>query len=176
MERDLGALRTRGIQSLVALGAIAVCLMVAAAVHPARASAVTCGANCDTGGSGMLCGPNGYPYCTFAYTPWRGFIPPDGGTSPTVTYGGIGNYDGTTVQVCITVRLILGSSYIAGEKHFCYSGPNGTGSTTSTNVYGDVYECCYGLQPFHTWAHSWQVWSDGHAHNDRYVASDTVWL
>ncbi|HEY3207580.1 MAG TPA: hypothetical protein VGJ58_11565 [Gaiellaceae bacterium] len=149
--------------------AIVSALIAAAAVFPATASA-----------DGVNCGPNGNPYCTWAYTPVRFPVPPENGNSPYVSYGGLGNYDGLTQQVCITIRLLIsdssgGNNHIVAEKSYChvYTGPGGL-TGTSTNVWDSVYRCCYYLFWYHTWAHSWQVWADGHAHNDRYVASERV--
>ena len=142
-------------------------LALVVVARPGRASA-----------DGVSCGPNGNPYWTWAYTPFRQPIPPENNSSPWVSYGGIGNYDGLTQQVCITIRLLISASdgsdnHIIGEKTFCHvwTGPGGL-TTTSTNVYDSVYRCCSYLYWYHTWVHSWQVWSDGHAHNDRYAASE----
>jgi hypothetical protein len=151
----------------VLLVAIVSVLIAAAAAFPGRASA-----------DGVTCGPNGYPYCTFAYTPYR--FPIEGDWSPSVYYGGRGNYDGLTPKVCITIRLLISDSagannQIVGEHSYChvFDGPGGL-TTTSLDVWDSVYRCCNYLYWYHTWAHSWQVWADGHAHNDRYAASERV--
>jgi hypothetical protein len=151
------------------LVAIVSALIAAAAAFPGRASA-----------DGTICGPNGYPYCTFAYTPFRAPLYLESGSSPYVTYGGRGNYDGLTPKVCITVRLLIsdsagGNNQVVGDHSYChvFTGLGGL-TTTSGDVYASVYRCCYALYWYHTWAHSWQVWADGHAHNDRYVASERV--
>jgi hypothetical protein len=150
----------------VLLIAIVSALITAAAAFPGTAAA-----------DGRVCGPNGYPYCTWAYTPYR--FPIEDAWSPDVYYGGLGNYDGVTRQVCITIRLLISDSsgsnnHIVGEKNFCYAGANGTGTGTSTTVWGNVRRDDGYIYYYHTWAHSWQVWADGHAHNDRYVASERV--
>ena len=143
--------------------AIVFALSAVAAVLPGTASA-----------DGRVC-PNGYPWCTWAYTPYR--FPIEDAWSPDVYYGGIGNYNGYTVQVCITIRLLIsdssgGNNRIVGEKKYCHPGP----TDTSTNVYGNVRRDDGYIYYYHTWAHSWQVWADGHAHNDRYVASERIRL
>jgi hypothetical protein len=145
------------------------CLASVVVALPGRASA-----------DGYNCGPSGAPYCTYAYTPKRTPIPPENHFSPYVDYGGIGNYDGLTQQVCITIRLLISASdgsnnQIIGQKTYCHvwTGPGGL-TTTSTNVTDSIYRCCSYLYWYHTWVHSWQVWADGHAHNDRYADSQRV--
>jgi len=160
------SVRPKARRALLLVAAVSA-LVTTAAIFPARASA-----------DGVVCGPNGNPYCTWAYTPRRQVV--DNGVSPYVSYGGLGNYDGFTPQVCITIRLLIsdaagGNNQIIGERSYCHvwTGAGGL-TTTSTNVWDQVYRCCSFLYWYHTWAHSWQVWADGHAHNDRYVASERV--
>jgi hypothetical protein len=156
--------RVCSVRRAAAISAIAVCLIAAAAVFPARASAVA---------DERICGPSGYPYCTWAYAPRRGYsigIFNMGG--PYVFYGGIGNYNGITYKVCINIRLIIGSDVIFKQDTFCYAPAGGT--DTSTNVWDSKYVCCSYLYWYHTWAHSWQVFVDGSTHNHRYVATGQV--
>jgi hypothetical protein len=149
------------VKRLAVFVALAASLAAVGAIVPAKASA-----------DSYVCGPSGYPYCTWAYSPRRGYsIGIFSQNGPYVFYGGTANYNGDTAKVCINVRLMV-STVIFKQTTYCHPGP----TDTSTNTWDSDYVCCSYLYWYHTWAHSWQVFADGSTHNHRYVATGEVLL